>query len=204
VEASGALQLLVLEDANEPQFVLHGNVCCEREANDAVNSLEYLETRERRTNLEVRARNGRLVGSFKLRGRDYEFDFQPDGAYQERIDLRSLAGVYTRTIYPRPGSPLTLTLTIGSDGSLTGSHSNGCVFSGSVAIPNPARNMVSVDLELSDCGGFQSSSRWNGRYGGLGILLRNAVSPTDPSRREDIFYHSVVGPTWLGPLDVGR
>jgi hypothetical protein len=64
--------------------------------------------------------------------------------------------------------------------------------------------MVRLNLELSDCGGLQSSRRWNGKYSGLGIFLRNAVSPSDPSRRQDIFYHSVVGPTWLGPLDVGR
>lgn len=196
--------MLVLEDANDPQFVLHGNLCCEREAKEAVNTLEYLETRERKTDLDVRARNGRLVGSFKFRARDYEFEFEPDDAYRRPIVLRSLAGVYTRTIYPRVGAPMTLTLTIGADGVLTGSHSNGCVFNGSVAIPNAARNMVRMNLEVSACGGLRSSRRWNGRYSGLGILLPDTVSPTDSSRREDIFYHSLVGPTWLGPIDVGR
>lgn len=204
VETSGELQVLVLEDANDPQFVLHGSLCCEREAKDAVNTLEYLETRERKADLDVRVRNGRLAGSFKLRGRDYEFEFEPDAAYRQRIDLRSLAGVYTRTITPRIGAPQTLTMTIDADGSINGSHSNGCVFNGSAAIPNASRNMVRLDLELSSCGGFRSSRQWNGRYSGLGILLPDSVSPSDSSRREDIFYHSVVGPTWLGPLDVGR
>ncbi len=204
IEASGDFHVLVLEDGNDPQFVLQGSLCCEQEAEDKVDGIEYLETRRHKSDLQVRARNGRLTGSFKYRGSDYEFDFQPDDMYRESVDLKALAGVYTRTIYPRWSPPLTLTLTINPDGRINGSHSNGCVFSGSVSIPNPARNMVRLNLELSDCGGLQSSRRWNGEYSGLGILLRNAVPPSDPSRREDIFYHSVVGPTWLGALDVGR
>ena len=63
---------------------------------------------------------------------------------------------------------------------------------------------VRARIELTDCGSFQSSRRWNGEYRGLGVLLRNATSPSDGSTREDIFYHSLIGPTWFGPFDVGK
>jgi hypothetical protein len=204
VDLSGEWQLLVLEDDEEPQFVLHGNLCCESRINGEVRGRRYLDMRESDARIEVDASAGSLRGTFEFRGREYDFDLAPDDAYAQPLTLESLAGVYTRATNPSFDPASTLTLTIDADGALSGSHSNGCVFSGSVSIPNSSRNMIQVNVDLADCGGRQSSRRWNGGYEGLGILLRDSVSPIDGSTREDIFYHSVVGPTWLGPMDVGR
>ena len=204
VDLSGDLQLLVLEDGDDPQFVLHGNLCCEPRAEGSVDGHRYLDTRNREADLEIRADNDRLRGEFEFRDRRYEFNLLPDNAYRESLTLESLAGVYTRTTTPLFGPPLTLTLTISATGTVTGSHSNGCVFSGSAEIPHASRNMVLLNVGVTDCGTFQSSQRWNGEYRGLGILLRNVPSPSDGSTREDIFYQSLVGPTWFGPFDVGR
>lgn len=204
VDLSGDLQLLVLEDGESPQFVLHGNLCCESRVDGRVDGHRYLDTRERNADLEVVLSGGRLTGKFNFRDRDYEFSLSPDNVYREALTLQSLAGVYTRTTNQPFGPPTTLTLTVGANGTVTGSHSNGCVFGGSASIPNASRNMVLLNIEVTDCGSFQSSRRWNGEYRGLGILLRNAASPSDGSTREDIFYHSLVGPTWFGPFDVGR
>jgi hypothetical protein len=204
VDLSGDLQLLVLEDGQNPEFVLHGTLCCEPKADGKVDAHRYLETRDNNVDLEMESSNRRLTGKFKFRGRDYEFNLSPDDVYREGLTLQSLAGVYTRTTNQRLGPPLTLTLTINANGTVSGSHSNGCVFGGSASIPNASRNMVLLNIELTDCGSFQSSRRWNGEYRGLGVLLRNATSPTDGSTREDIFYHSLVGPTWFGPFDVAR
>jgi hypothetical protein len=204
VDLSGDLQLLVLEDGASPQFVLHGNLCCERRADGRVDGQRYLETRERKSVLEVQLTGGRLTGNFNFRDRDYEFSLSPENVYREALTLPSLAGVYTRTTNQAFGPPLTLTITIDANGAVSGSHSNGCVFGGSASIPNASRNMVLLNIEVSDCGSFQSSRRWNGEYRGLGILLRNTASPGAGSSREDVFYHSLVGPTWFGPFDVAR
>jgi hypothetical protein len=96
-----------------------------------------------------------------------------------------------------------MSLSIAADGAVTGSHSNGCAFNGTASIPD-GRNLVRLNLSLSGCGAGDSSRRWNGTYSGFGVLLRNATSPSDGETREDTFYFSLVGPTWLGALSLGR
>ena len=91
------------------------------------------------------------------------------------------------------GEEVTLTVTIESNGTLTGSYSNGCVFNGNASIPDAAHNMVRLQIDLANCGSQGSSKQWNGAYTGLGLLTG-----------DDVFYHSVIGPTWLGPQSVER
>ena len=54
--------------------------------------------------------------------------------------------------------------------------------------------MVELQIDLANCGSRGSQKAWNGAYAGLGVLLGG----------DDIFYHSVIGPTWLGPQSVER
>lgn len=203
VDLQGDMQLMVLRDGEEPEFVVYGNVCCEAGAEEEIEGYRYRSTRDEQARIEITLSDGRLVGAVEFRGRDYELSLAPLAVYDEPLTLQELAGVYTRT--DAPGfAPQTLTVTIDPDGSLTGSHSSGCILNGTVSNPNPIRNMVRLEFELTECGGFGSSRRWNGSYRGHGVLLRSATSPTDGATREDIFFHSSVGPTWLGPQSVGR
>jgi hypothetical protein len=114
--------------------------------------------------------------------------------YNRGISLAELAGVYTRRDNTIFGEEVTLTVTIESNGQLTGSYSNGCVFNGTAAIPDTSHNMVRLQIDLANCGSQGSSKAWNGTYLGLGVLLSG----------NEIFYHSVIGPTWLGPQSVER
>ena len=62
------------------------------------------------------------------------------------------------------------------------------------SIPDASHNMVQLQIDLANCGSQGSSKQWNGAYTGLGVLLSGDVT----------FYHSVIGPTWLGPQSVER
>jgi hypothetical protein len=203
VDRSGDMQVLAVRENDEPEFVLHGNVCCAESEQRNVAARRYLSTRDDEAELEARTASGSLQGRFELRNRAYEFELDPRAAYAQALTLADLAGVYTRSIANEDGAD-TMTLTIDPDGTLTGSHSNGCIFNGTVAIPDPARNMVQLSVELSSCGGRGSSRRWNGDYRGLGVLLRDVPSPNDGTTRADVFHHSLIGPTWLGPFELAR
>lgn len=192
------------ENDESPEFVLHGNLCCASSIEDEIAAQRFLNNRNEEATLAARLSNGSLLGQFEFRKRDYVFRLAPSSEYREPLTLQSLAGVYTQTVTPGSGDPVTLTMSITTNGQVTGSHSNGCVLNGNAAIPSADRNMVRLNVELANCGGNASSRQWNGAYSGLGVLLRNAVSPNNDSIRADVLYHSVVGPTWLGPQSVGR
>jgi hypothetical protein len=202
VDRSGELQVLAVRDA-EPEFVLHGDVCCEASADRDVAARRHLSTREDEAELEASVSNGGLQGRFEFRDREYEFTFEPHPAYLQGLTLGALAGVYTGSAFEQDDAHM-MTLTIDPDGTMTGSHSNGCILNGVATIPDPARNMVRLEVELSSCGEAASSRRWNGAYRGLGVLLRDVLSPNDGATRTDVFHHSIVGPTWLGPFEVAR
>lgn len=202
VDRSGELQVLAVRDA-EPEFVLHGDVCCAASAERDVGAHRYLSTREDEAELEAGMSNGGLQGRFEFRDRKYEFAFEPHPAYLQGLTLDALAGVYARSAVEQDDAQM-MTLTIDPDGTVTGSHSNGCILNGVATVPDPARNMVRLDVELSSCGGDASSRRWNGNYRGLGVLLRDVPSPDDGTTRTDVFHHSLVGPTWLGPFELAR
>lgn len=195
---AGDVHLVVIrehDDHEDPMFVLYGVLCCETEHEQDLDGYRFLDTRKERAELEIELREGRLEGRFELRDRDYEFVLEPSAAYDESLDLASLAGVYTTTLNERFGRAATLTMTLDPSGAITGSYSNGCIVEGNASIADTALNMVQLEIEMSECGGMRR--RWNGDYRGLGILLRNQLAG-------DIFYHSLVGPTWLGPLTTAR
>lgn len=206
IDHEGEAQLMVLgeDDDDEPQFVLHGNVCCAGGFDDEIAGKRFLNDRNEEANVNLRIASGRLTGEFDFRRRDYTMNLGSSGEYGQALTLQSLAGVYTQTTTPLIGFPSTTTLTIDANGQLTGSHTNGCVINGSVSIPNVQRNMVRIAAQMSGCGSGGSSRQWNGSYDGLGLLLRNSVSPSNPSLRQDVFFHTEIGPTWLGPQSVGK
>lgn len=101
--------------------------------------------------------SGRYAGS----GDAGTFDMSLSPMWNRPASLASVAGVYTRTT----SNGYTMTLAIGANGQLTGSDSRGCVFNGTVDVPDPTRNMHLIDATASSCGSL------NGHYLGMGTLL---------------------------------
>ena len=76
------------------------------------------------------------------------------------VTLAGLSGTYTMSA---PGI-FTTSVTIASDGIITGSDETGCVFNGNVAIPDPSINVYEVTYSANNC----ADSQRNGDYSGLG------------------------------------
>jgi hypothetical protein len=175
-------------------FVVFANVCCEAQFEDDATGKNLGETSTRDASVSVEVGNNVLSGELQFRSETYDFALNAASEYNRSISLAELAGVYTRRDETIFGEEVTLTVTIESSGQLTGSYSNGCVVNGSASIPDSSHNMVQLQMQLANCGSGGSSKQWNGAYAGLGLLLSG----------DDIFYHSVIGPTWLGPQSVER
>lgn len=196
IDAQGNAQWLLTRQGtfDDDGFVLFGNVCCELQFEDDVTGKELGETRTRDASIEADLDGGVLEGQLDFDRHDYSFTLSPSAEYNRAVSLAALAGVYTRREGTLFGEEVTLTVTIESNGRLTGSYSNGCVFNGNASIPDAAHNMVQLQIDLANCGSHGSSKQWNGAYAGLGVLLSGDV----------VFYHSVIGPTWFGPQSVER
>ncbi|HEV8332580.1 MAG TPA: hypothetical protein VGQ22_14230 [Steroidobacteraceae bacterium] len=196
IDAQGNAQWLLTRQGilEQDGFVLFGNVCCESSFDDDVTAKELGETRTRTASVEVEADGGSLKGQLRFDGDDYSFTLPPSADYNRAVSLADLAGVYTRRESTLLGEEVTLTVTIEANGRLTGSYSNGCVFNGSASIPDATHNMAQLQIDLANCGSEGSSKQWNGAYAGLGVLLEG----------DDVFFHSVIGPTWFGPQSVER
>jgi hypothetical protein len=196
IDADGNAQWLLTRAGvfNDDGFVLSGNVCCESTFEDEVAGKELGATRSRDARLQAQLDGGALTGELQFGRDEYRFTLNPSADYNRAVPLATLAGVYTRSTNSIFGEEVTLTLTIDANGALTGSYSNGCVFNGSASIPDATHNMVRMQIDLANCGSHGSSKQWNGAYSGLGVLLSG----------DEVFYHSVIGPTWLGPQSVER
>ncbi|MCM0613387.1 hypothetical protein KFJ24_12970 [Marinobacter sediminum] len=90
------------------------------------------------------------------------------------ITLSDISGTYTMD---EPGY-LTSSVTIASDGTVTGSDQTGCVFNGQITIPDQSINVFEVDYSSSNCGSlsYASASDRNGDFSGIGSY--------DPSLQE--------------------
>lgn len=197
IDAQGNAQWLLTRTGlfdDDDGFVVFGNVCCESRFEDDVTGKEPGETRTRDASIAAEVDDGVLTGELEFHDEDYSFTLNPSADYDRAVSLAALAGVYTRRTSSIFGEEVTLTVTIDANGQLTGSYSNGCVFNGNASIPDAAHNMVQLQIDLANCGSRGSSKQWNGAYTGLGVLLTG----------DDVFYHSVIGPTWLGPQSVER
>jgi hypothetical protein len=196
IDAEGNAQWLLTRGAlfGNDGFVVTTNVCCEAQFEDDATGKNLGETSTRDASVSVAVDGAAISGELQFRGDRYRFTLNAAPDYNRSLSLADLAGVYTRRDDTIFGEEVTLTLTIEANGSLTGSYSNGCVFNGTAAIPDAAHNMVQLQIDLANCGSHGSSKAWNGSYAGLGVLLAG----------DDTFYHSVIGPTWLGPQSVER
>ena len=176
-------------------FVVFANVCCETQFAANVTGKELGETKTHDGSIETSISGTTLGGELRFRGDQYGFTLNRSSDYDRSVSLAALAGVYTRNESTLLGEEVTLTMTIAADGGMTGSYSNGCVFNGNASIPDSSHNMVRLQIDLANCGETRGSSKsWNGAYAGLGVLLSG----------DDTFYHSVIGPAWLGPQTVER
>lgn len=190
------------DDDDRGDFVLYGNLCCAASFDDDVAAKRFSDHRNDAGNVEIALAGGSLVGEIEFRKHEYTVRLTPSAEFSRRLTLQDLVGVYTQS---QSMFQTTMTLTIDANGRLTGSSANGCNFDGVVSIPDTERNMVRLQIEMSSCGSsFLSNKQWNGSYQGLGVLLRDAASSNNASVRQDIFYHSAIGPTWLGPQSVAR
>jgi hypothetical protein len=196
IDAAGNAQWLLTRGDlfGNDGFVVAANVCCEAQFDDAATGKNLGETSTRDASITVAASSNVLSGELQFRDEEYRFSLNASSDYNRGISLAELAGVYTRRDNTIFGEEVTLTVTIESNGQLTGSYSNGCVFNGTAAIPDTSHNMVRLQIDLANCGSRGSAKQWNGAYAGLGVLLSG----------DAIFYHSVIGPTWLGPQSVER
>jgi hypothetical protein len=196
IDAKGAAQWLLTRGGlfSDDGFAVFANVCCEAQFEDDATGKNLGETNTRTASVSAEAAGAVLSGELQFRGDRYRFSLNASSDYNRNLSLAELAGVYTRRDNTIFGEEVTLTLTIESNGQLTGSYSNGCVFNGTAAIPDAAHNMVQLQIDLANCGSRGSSKTWNGSYEGLGVLLAGDAT----------FYHSVIGPTWLGPQSVER
>jgi hypothetical protein len=196
VDADGNAQWFLTRNGlfGDENFVISANVCCESQFDDDATGKVLGETRTRDARIDAEVDGDALRGELRFRGEEYPFTLNRSADYDRGISLATLAGVYTQSTQTILGEQVTLTVTIDASGQLNGSYSNGCVFDGSASIPDSSHNMVRLQIDLANCGSQGSSKSWNGSYAGLGLLLS----------QNDVFYHSVIGPTWFGPQSVER
>ena len=168
-------------------------------------SRRMLDARTDTAKFEAEVEENALKGKFKIRADDYQFALARSARYNDTLALADLAGTYTRNVIVFLGPSTTYTVTLDATGRLTGSHTNGCVYSGNASVPDAPRNIVKLDVQLSNCpSSISGSGSLNGAYSGLGILLRDVTAPSNALMRTDVLYHSLVGPAWLGPQPVER
>jgi hypothetical protein len=181
------------------EFVVYGNVCCAASADADLSSKRYFTERENGARFRASVQGNVLSGDLKIRGDDYDFALDRTARYTETLTLQELAGTYTRTSTAFFGPSSTYTVTVDPNGTFNGSHTNGCVYNGTVSIPSAPRNLVKVDVVLSNCpSSITGSGSMSGTYSGFGLLARDTPSVRDPTQRTELFMHSLVGPTWLG------
>jgi len=86
-----------------------------------------------------------------------------DQAHSRYSSLAAISGTYSDT-----EGAYTETYTIGVDGTITGSDTDGCIFGGAITLLDTDYNMYSVRLTASNCGDA------NGTYNGLTTLTDDA------------------------------
>jgi hypothetical protein len=99
---------------------------------------------------------GELVESYQV----------TEGQANSSVTLVEIANTYR---FSRPDNGTT-TFQIDTDGSLTGSDSSGCSWSGTLGIPNPNSQLIEASLSASNCGSSTTATgpTRDGSYAALG------------------------------------
>jgi len=108
-----------------------------------------------------------------------QFLFLYDDLYERATSLASLSGTYSKS----DSTGYTQTYTITSDGSVTGSDTDGCALNGKLSILNSNYNLFRIRVTVSNCDDL------NGEYSGLAAL-------TDWNGLVDTLIVSATGPTF--------
>ena len=202
IATNGDAQVIVMGTnglAATPELVVYGNVCCDSKADLELDSKRYLNDRDSKAKVQLDIKDGPLTGTIKIRNDEYDISLDRSARSDESVTMAGLAGTYSRTTTFFLGPSSTYTMTLDPDGRLTGSHTNGCVYNGTATLPDASRNLIRLNVELSNCPrSITGSGSWNGTYTGVGILFKNVAAPSDATQRTDVLFHSLVGNTWLG------
>ncbi|MGH8444139.1 MAG: hypothetical protein ACREVL_02680 [Solimonas sp.] len=102
--------------------------------------------------------------------RDFDIDYVASD-YERAASLEMVAGTYSAS-YTTNGQTLTATLTINSDGSLSGSGDGNCTYGGGVSVPDATRNGYEIALNPS-C--FTGNFSGVGAYYPAGALQQEAL-----------------------------
>jgi hypothetical protein len=86
------------------------------------------------------------------------FDLAYDNAYEVPTSLADVEGTYTASFT----SGFSETYTFDADGTFTGSDTNGCIYSGSLAIINASYAVLELNGQVSACTGEETPSFFNG------------------------------------------
>lgn len=101
--------------------------------------------------------SGRYTGS----GDNGTFNMSLSPMWNRPAALGTVAGVYSRST----SNGYAMTMTVAANGQLTGNDSRGCVFYGTVTVPDPDHNLYRIDAQVTSCGSL------DGQYHGTGALL---------------------------------
>jgi len=106
----------------------------------------------------------RMVGDYAVDESDSgSFDlFALPALYRRELSLAEIAGTYRVNTLVTGASG---SLTLAQSGSLTGSDSYGCLYSGQITLPDPQFNLIEFAMSVAGCGS------WNGTYRGYGAQI---------------------------------
>jgi hypothetical protein len=80
-------------------------------------------------------------------------------------DFSQISRTYTESV-----GRITTTITVASDGTITGSDTTGCAVNGAATIPDPQYNVLEIDVTVANCGelsGRATANQRNGNYSAL-------------------------------------
>lgn len=112
---------------------------------------------------------GDLVNRFEAAWLDQAADFE-----LSPLSLESIAGTYATQPTGTTGAFENVTsLTINTDGTVTGQDTLGCIMNGQAAIPSSTQGLIEVNLMLEGCGPSltKPADERNGTYSGLAAYV---------------------------------
>jgi hypothetical protein len=106
----------------------------------------------------------RMVGDYEIEESDAgTFDlFAVPAVYRKAVPLAEIAGTYrVKPLFTGADGSLTIL----ESGSLSGSDSYGCTYTGQISLPDPNFNLIEFSIRVASCGS------WNGTYRGYGAQI---------------------------------